>query len=44
MTTLCAFIDVSPLASPHTSRLASDDYVYQCCENSATILAIDPNN
>lgn len=37
------FIDVSPLESPHTSRLASDGYVYQCCENSATILAIDPN-
>jgi len=38
------FIDVSPLESPHTARLGHDGYVYQCCENSATILVIDPNS
>ena len=38
------FIDVRPFVSPHTSRLGSDGYVYQCCENSAVILVIDPNS
>jgi len=37
------FIDISPLESPHTGRLGRDGYVYQCCENSATILVIDPD-
>lgn len=37
------FIDVRPQEAPHTARLAQDGYVYQCCENSATILKIDPN-
>ena len=37
------FIDISPLESPHTGRLGHDGYVYQCCENSATILVIDPD-
>ncbi|WP_380180062.1 YncE family protein [Kalamiella sp. sgz302252] len=39
---LSGFIDISPLESPHTCRLGHDGYVYQCCENSAMILAIDP--
>lgn len=41
---LTGFIDVSPQESPHTARLGQDGYVYQCCENSAAILVIDPES
>lgn len=41
---LAGFIDLSPLEAPHTGRLGSDGYVYLCCENSATIVVIDPDN
>lgn len=41
---LTGFIDISPLESPHTARLGSDGYVYMCCENSATILILDPES
>lgn len=40
---VAGFIDVSPQQAPHTARLGEDGYVYQCCENSATILVIDPD-
>ncbi|WAT01340.1 YncE family protein [Rouxiella chamberiensis] len=36
------FIELSPLESPHTARLGNDGNVYLCCENSATIVVIDP--
>ncbi|EIC83827.1 hypothetical protein [Serratia sp. M24T3] len=39
---LSGFIDLSPLESPHTGRLGNDGKVYLCCENSATIVVIDP--
>lgn len=39
---LSHFIDIRPLVSPHTARLGKDGRVYLCCENSATILVIDP--
>lgn len=39
---LSGFIDTLPYVSPHTGRLGRDGRVYLCCENSATILVIDP--
>ncbi len=36
------FIELSPLESPHTGRLGNDGNVYLCCENSATVVVIDP--
>ena len=41
--TLTGFIDTLPYVSPHTGRLGHDGRVYLCCENSATIVVIDPN-
>lgn len=39
---LSGFIDTLPYVSPHTGRLGRDGLVYLCCENSATIIVIDP--
>lgn len=39
---LTGFIDTLPFVSPHTGRLGRDGQVYLCCENSSTILVIDP--
>lgn len=39
---LVGFIDTLPYVSPHTGRLGKDGRVYLCCENSATIIVIDP--
>jgi DNA-binding beta-propeller fold protein YncE len=39
---LSGFIDTAPYVAPHTGRLASDGLVYLCCEDSATVLVIDP--
>lgn len=39
---LSGFIDTLPLVSPHTGRLGRDGRVYLCCENSSTIIVIDP--
>ncbi|WP_213878967.1 WD40 repeat domain-containing protein [Pseudomonas sp. dw_358] len=39
---LTGFIDTLPYVSPHTGRLGRDGRVYLCCENSATLLIIDP--
>jgi len=39
---LSGFIDTLPYVSPHTGRLGRDGRVYLCCENSATIIIIDP--
>jgi YVTN family beta-propeller protein len=40
---LIGFIDTLPYVSPHTGRLGRDGRVYLCCENSGTIIVIDPN-
>lgn len=40
--TLTGFIDTLPYVSPHTGRLGHDGKVYLCCENSGTIIVIDP--
>jgi len=40
---LSGFIDTLPYASPHTGRLGRDGQVYLCCENSATVIVIEPN-
>lgn len=40
---LRGFIDTLPSVSPHTCRLGRDGLVYLCCENSATVLVIDPS-
>lgn len=39
---LSGFIELAPLESPHTGRLGHDGKVYLCCENSATVVVIDP--
>jgi YVTN family beta-propeller protein len=36
-------IDLSPYIAPHTLRLAPDGLIYITCENSAKVVAIDPN-
>lgn len=41
--TLTGFIDTLPYVSPHTGRLGRDGRVYLCCEDSSTILVIDPD-
>lgn len=40
--TLSGFIDTSPFVSPHTGRMGRNGLIYLCCEDSATVLAIDP--
>lgn len=40
---LIGFIDTLPYVSPHTGRLGRDGKVYLCCENSATVIVIDPS-
>lgn len=36
------FIDTAPYVSPHTGRLARNGMIYLCCENSGTVIVIDP--
>jgi len=36
------FIDTAPYVSPHTGRLGRNGLLYLCCENSATVIVIDP--
>jgi YVTN family beta-propeller protein len=41
---LVTTIDLRPYIAPHTLRLAPDGLIYITCENSAKVLAIDPQS